>query len=304
MRVVEFGTGPATAWAGRLLGEHGADVVKIEEPAGDPLRDRGPLATDGASGYFEALNLNKRSVVAQPGDALFERLVSTADIVVHDLPPRDAAPLGLGAAGTSTAEARVVLSITPFGASGPHADYVAEELTVSNAGGWASLCPTTSRDPERPPLKVFGDQCALMSGIAGAAVALATRREVRRSGVSEFIDLSQQDYVASVLEGAVPGYAYTEQVALRYHERALIPWRIFDARDGAVFMVCVEQDQWERLVELMGNPDWGELPIFETMQGAWRTRISCTTSFRSSSASGARWTSSMPPRRAASAAHP
>ncbi len=54
---------------------------------------------------------------------------------------------------------------------------------------------------------------------------------------------------------------------LSYHERPLIPWRIFDAKDGAVFMVCVEQDQWERLVELMGHPDWADLPIFETMEG-------------------------------------
>ena len=241
IRVVEFGSGPATAWAGRLLADHGADVIKVEPPEGDPLRKRGPFrGDDGAEtgGYFQALNLNKLSVCAEGED--LQQLMASADIIIHDLAPGDAAPYGLDAASVDTGTARVVLSITPFGATGPHAGYVAEELNVANAGGWASLCPTTSRDPEIAPLKVFGDQCALMSGIAGAAVALATLREVRRSGTAEFIDLSQQDYVASVLEGAIPSYSYSGQLTLRYHERSLIPWRIFDARDGAVFLVCVE----------------------------------------------------------------
>ena len=269
LRVLELGTGVASAYAAKLMGDAGADVVKVESPGGDPARERGPFP-DGRpdperSGMFLALNLNKRGitldVASERGE--LDRLLAWADVLVHDLRASAAAAAGLDAAALRTGHPHLVtLAITPFGQTGPYAEYEAEELTVANAGGWAYVCPATSTDPSLPPLKVFGDQCALMSAIAGATAALAAAREARRSGVGEYIDLSEQAYVASVLEGGLPMYEYVGQVTARHHKRMLIPWRIFDAEDGPVFLVCVEQDQWERLVEFMGHPDWADLPTF------------------------------------------
>ena len=269
LRVLELGTGVASAYAAKLMGDAGADVVKVESPGGDPARERGPFPDGGPdperSGMFLALNLNKRGitldVASERGE--LDRLLAWADVLVHDLRASAAAAAGLDAAALRTAHPHLVtLAVTPFGQTGAYAEYEAEELTVANAGGWAYVCPATSTDPSLPPLKVFGDQCALMSGIAGATAALAAAREARRSGVGEYIDLSEQAYVASVLEGGLPMYEYVGQVTARHHKRMLIPWRIFDAEDGPVFLVCVEQDQWERLVEFMGHPDWADLPTF------------------------------------------
>jgi len=109
---------------------------------------------------------------------------------------------------------------------------------------------------------VCGDQCGLMAAVAGAMTALALVRAARRTGAGDFIDLSIQSYVASVLEIGIPAYSYTGNVVARHHQRSLIPWRIFQAKDRPVFIVCVEQDQWERLVEFMGKPDWTTLEVF------------------------------------------
>ena len=269
LRVLELGSGVASAYAARLMGDAGADVVKVEPPAGDAARRRGPFAggvpDPERSGMFLALNLNKRGITLDPStdrDGL-DRLLAWADVLVHDLRASAAGALGVDAQALRAAFPELVtLAITPFGHHGPYAEYAAEELTVANAGGWANLCPATSTDPSLPPLKVFGDQCALMSGIVGATTALAAARETRRSGVGEYIDLSEQAYVASVLEGGLPILVYRGQVTARYNQRMLLPWRIFDAKDGPVFLVCVEQDQWERLVEFMGHPDWADLPTF------------------------------------------
>jgi crotonobetainyl-CoA:carnitine CoA-transferase CaiB-like acyl-CoA transferase len=107
----------------------------------------------------------------------------------------------------------------------------------------------------------------MMAGICGALTALAVYRDARKSGVGEYIDLSEQEYVASILEAGVPAYSYQEEIARRYGQRSLIPWRIFQARNGPVFLVCVEHDQWQRLIEFMGNPEWASIDLFADYEG-------------------------------------
>ena len=276
MRVLELGAGVSAAFAARLLGDHGADVVKVEDPEGDWSRGRGPFP-DGVrdaerSGLFLALNTNKRGVCldlssgAPRGELL--RLLDWADVLIHNCSRARAEALAIDADSLERRRPDLVtLSITPFGVTGPYADFHAEELTVSSAGGWASLCPAATERPDLPPLKVSGHQCGFMAGVAGATVAMAAYSAARRTGVGEFIDLSLQAYTASVLENGIPQYAYQGLVATRYGTRLLIPWGIFECRDGPLFLVCVEQDQWERLVGLMGHPEWASLEVFSTMLG-------------------------------------
>ncbi len=267
-RVLELGSGFSAAYAGKLLGDHGADVVKVEPPEGDTTRRRGPFPGNRndpeQSGTFLALNLNKRGVCldldSEDGRAEMRKLIHWADILVHNYSRLPARALGLDPA-TLKAECPglVTLSITPFGNTGPYRDFVAEDITVANAGGWANLCPRTHTDPSLPPLKVFGNQAGMMAGIAGATAALATFRDARRSGVGDYIDLSAQAYIASGLEGAIPGYTYQGVIRRRYE---LNPWGTFDAKDGPILMLCMEESQWERIVEFMGHPEWTELEMF------------------------------------------
>ena len=275
-RVLELGSGVSAAYAAKLLGDDGADVIKVEEPEGDTTRRRGPFPKDQVdpekSGLFLALNVNKRGVRldlrSAAGRQDLERLVAWSDILVHNYPRLRADALGLNPNDLQEKHHDlVVLSVTPFGITGPYRDYHATELIVANAGGWAGLCPATHPEIDLPPLKVFGHQCAMMTATAGALAALAALRDARRSGIGEHIDLSEQAYVAGVLEAAIPAYAYRDLVLKRTHRRSLIPWKMFQTKDVPIFLMCAEPDQWKRLVDFIGRPDWAQLEVFADLEG-------------------------------------
>ena len=275
LRVVELGAGIASAYAARLLADQGADVVKVEPLQGDPARRRGPFANgidEQRSGLFLAVNLNKLSVCLDldtaAGKRDLERLIRWANVVVHSLCRNEAQAVGLDPEAIRAARPDlVVLAMTPFGLTGPYADFAASELTLSHGGGWAGLCPMAHPEPSYPPLKMHGHHCSLMAGVAGAMSALAVFRDRHRCGVGDYIDFSVLAYVASALEFGIHVYTYHGFVIKRTVPRSLIPWRIFDTKDGAIFLACIEQDQWERLVEFMGNPDWATLDVFATPAG-------------------------------------
>ncbi len=260
----------APAYAGKLLADQGADVLKLEPPGGDPLRVRGVngdvYERSAPSGAFIALNVNKQVELLGPSTDL-KAHIDAADIVIHDFSPTKADSLGIGPSHDHSSSGRIVVAITPYGSRGPYAEWRGEEINVTNAGGWAALAPATKTDSSLPPLKVFGHQCALLGGIVGAMTALATWRERGRSGVGEFIDVSQQDYIATVLEAALPNLSYLDVVSYRHHPRRLTPWRILHAKDGPIFLICVEQDQWDRLVEFMGRPEWATVELFDELAG-------------------------------------
>jgi len=276
LRVLELGDGVSSAFAARMFGDQGADVIKVEGPAGDAARQRGPFPDhkpDGErSGLFLALNTNKRGVCIDldtaAGRTSLLSLVEWADVLIHSFSPSRTEGLGLDPARLAARRPELVtLSLTPFGATGPYAAWEATELTVSSAGGWANLCPAATVRPDLPPLKVYGHQCALMSGVAGATAAMAAVSAAHETGVGEFIDFSEQAYTASVLENAIPQYSYQGVVATRYGTRLLIPWGIFECRDRPLFIACMEPDQWDRLVDFMGRPEWATLEIFDTQRG-------------------------------------
>lgn len=275
LRVLEIGNGIASAYAARLLADQGADVVKVEPPEGDPARRLGPFADavdEERSGLFLAVNLNKRGICLDLGtdgdqDRL-ARLTGWANVVVHSLPRDEAEALSLDPASIhATRPDLIVLAMTPFGLTGPYADFAASELTLSHGGGWAGLCPMAHPEPSYPPLKMHGHHCSMMAGVAGAMTVFAVVRDRVRCGVGEYIDFSVLAYVASVLEFGIHVYTYHGFVIKRTVPRSLIPWRIFDTKDGAIFLACIEQDQWERLVEFMGNPEWATLEVFATPAG-------------------------------------
>ncbi len=280
VRVLEIGELVSAPYATKLLADLGADVIKIEPPGGDRARTRGPFPVDkpadrDASGLFLALNTNKRSVVLGPdGSDRLAQLVADADIIVTNYRPGELAALGFDATEALAARPELVIcSITPFGLTGPYTDYVAEELTVSHAGGWAYQCPGASQDVDDPPLKVFGHQTDFHGGIAGAMAALAAFDRAERTGHGDHIDLSTMAHTAGMLEAALIAASYMDADPSRLGSRLINPWKIFACKpepgaepgDDLVFLVTVEPDQWQRLVEFMGNPEWASTGLFDTM---------------------------------------
>jgi crotonobetainyl-CoA:carnitine CoA-transferase CaiB-like acyl-CoA transferase len=270
LRVLEFGDMVSAPYATKLLADVGAQVIKVEGPDGDPARHRGPYCGDpdpDASGLFLALNTNKRSIVVTPETSeRLDSLLATADVVVTNWRPSRLAELGVDLdALVAERPELVVCSVTPFGLTGPYADFAAVELTVSHAGGWAYQCPGTSDEPDAPPLKVFGHQCDFQAGMAAAMATLATVYRAETTGIGDFLDFSAMSHIAGLLEAAFIAGSYMGENPNRLGSRLLNPWGIYPCSDGLIFMVCVEQDQWERLVELMGTPEWTQLGLFDTL---------------------------------------
>jgi|YelNatPaOPRAMG01_1025707.scaffolds.fasta_scaffold08630_3 crotonobetainyl-CoA:carnitine CoA-transferase CaiB-like acyl-CoA transferase len=272
IRVVECGAGVSAAFAARMLADLGAEVVKVEPPEGDWTRRRGPFPKDEPdpekSALYAYLNINKRGVVADltraEGRELLGRLLERADILLHNVAPAERAGQGLESGALCAAYPRlIVTSISMYGDSGPRANWRGYELNASNAGGWAYLSPGASPYPELPPLKAFGHQCDFQAGVHAAMVALAGYRARAKSGRGQAIDVSEQECIAAMLEMNFMHYTYAGRETSRLGQRALGPWFIADCADGKVFVVCVEEDQWQRLVEMMGNPEWARDELFK-----------------------------------------
>ena len=277
VRVLEVGEMVAVPYATKLLADLGADVIKIEPPHGDRARRRGPFPADHpdnpeASGLFLALNTNKRSVVAdlrtEVGRNQLAALVAEADIVMHDFGAAEATQVGLDPDQLLANRPELVIcALTPFGQTGPQADWVAEEITVVQGGGWGWQIPGDGTDPDLPPLTVPGWTSHCQAAMAAAFAALGAHTKSASSGIGEFIDMSILAHVSAMLEASFAAWTYAGEIASRNDGRFLTPWGIYRCADGLVFLVCVEQDQWERLVEFMGSPDWAQLDIFSDLEG-------------------------------------
>jgi len=270
VKVLELGNMVSAAYATKLMADLGADVIKVEELAGDQARQRGPFPhgiVDGEkSGLFLYLNTNKRGItldLSQERDRV-SRLVAWADLLIHNYPSTQMVEFGLDYDTFRAINPRLVMcSVTPFGLIGPYKDYKAYELNLTNGGGWAWLSPGASDQPDLPPLKSFGQQADFQGGLAAATVTLAAYYRALETGEGEHIDLSVQSYIASFLEQNFVYYTYMGRVASRLGRRQLYPWGMYQCQDGLIFLLVVEEDQWQRLVELMGNPEWASWELFK-----------------------------------------
>lgn len=275
IRVLEIGEMVAAPYATRLLADLGADVVKVEPPGGEAARRRGPFPPDldehpDASGLYLALNTNKRSVVVDPADRAslgrLAPLLDQADIVVTNLRPHQLAAYGIDLADLHERRPELVIgAMTPFGHTGPYADYRATELTISHAGGWAYQTPGASADVDEPPLKIFGHQTEFQAGLTMATVVMAALDRAEQTGVGDLFDFSTMAHISGMLEAALIAASYLGENPGRLGSRLLNPWKIFRCSDGLVFMVTVEPDQWTRLVEFMGHPEWVDTGLFDTL---------------------------------------
>jgi crotonobetainyl-CoA:carnitine CoA-transferase CaiB-like acyl-CoA transferase len=270
--VVECGQGVAAAYAAKLLAMLGADVIKVEPPGGDSSRYRGPYfgdATDiNLSGLFLYLNADKKGVTLDltdyGGRAALDLLLARADILFHNVAPRERADAGMDNDAIVRAHpGLIVAGISPFGDYGPYAHHRAYEITVAHASGMASLAPAVSQFPELPPLKLFGHQAEFQAGAFAAMASLAAWFYRAKTGVGQAIEVSEQECLATMLEGAIPIYSYTGRSASRLGRHSYAPRSIWPTRDGWIFINPGEEEQWDRLVELMGNPDWANEEIFK-----------------------------------------
>jgi crotonobetainyl-CoA:carnitine CoA-transferase CaiB-like acyl-CoA transferase len=260
----------SAAYAAKLMADLGAEVLKIEEPEGDATRRRGPYPGDiphpEKSGAFLYLNTNKLGVTLNlqtpKGQALLQRLVKGADLLVHNYPPPRMASLGLQYETLRQLNPRLVMtSISPFGQTGPHRDLYLHDLNMWAAGGIIYLSGASGR-PDLPPLKAFGQQAGYQAGVNAAVGSLGALFNRFRSGVGQHVDISVQECLVAIMENNYVSWPYQQSIASRLGFR-LIPQDVIPCRDGYIYFLAIEDHQWKGALELMGNPEWGQAEIFQ-----------------------------------------
>lgn len=276
--VVECGQGVAAAFGAKLMAMLGADVIKVEPPGGDVTRRRGPFRrespNDENSGLFLYLNADKRGVtldLERPHDRTkLDRLLETADILIHNLPPAHRAGCGLESHAICGKFPRLVVSaISAYGGFGPRSQYHAYELNASHASGMAGLTPRFSPYPDLPPLKFHGHQAELQAGVHAAVATMGALWHRLRTGAGQAIDVSEQECIAPML--SLTFLPYEGQHISRLGGRAnVVPWGVYQCADGDIMFTCGSDEQWLRLVDLMGNPEWAQDQLFGDREGRYQ----------------------------------
>ncbi len=251
LRVVELSHTAATAFAGRLFGDAGADVMLVEPPDGHALRREGPFLNDREDGETSAahlhVNAGKRSVVLDmPADAsALTALVGTADIFITDFASATLDPMGLGWDALHDRQPSLVMTrVTAFGETGPYRGYVSTNLVSMALGGQLKI----TGDPGRPPLCNFGSQALYQAGLAAFAGTLANLMGCDASGEGAYLDLSVQDVVANNLEGR----SLTFNLGVMAERAGLnvsAVYGVYPCADGWVFVSAFAPALWEQLKE-------------------------------------------------------
>ena len=245
--------GPMGVYCGKLMADMGADVIKVEPPGGDPMREIGPFI-DGQPGpddslYWLHFNTNKRSItldIGSPeGAAALRQLVRESDVLLETGPPgyMDSVGLGYGSLAVDS-PGLVYASITPFGQTGPYRDFKASDLLGFAMGGYMYVTGW----PDTPPNKLWGSQAYhTASNRAYIAILLALYHRMM-TGQGQYIDVSMQEAVAATTEHVNTTYNYTGESAVRcgfrHGGQFVATWR---CKDGYASITTNTRAAWDDL---------------------------------------------------------
>jgi crotonobetainyl-CoA:carnitine CoA-transferase CaiB-like acyl-CoA transferase len=253
IRILDLGN-EMGAYCGKLLGDLGADVIKVEKPGGDDTRKNGPFFEDDPhpekSLFFGYNNTGKRSITlnleTRDGQAIFKSLAKTADAIIETFPIGKMDSLGLGFENLRAVNHGIIMaSITPFGQTGPHKDWESSSELIP--GAMSGVLYLTG-DGKRTPLQIGNFLFSHGAG-AYAAIGIAAALHGRHfTGDGEHIDISVQDCAASWLDMTWGNYQNAGIIQERYGSQGYmrIPANIYPCKDGYFFIIGIAM--WDRIV--------------------------------------------------------
>jgi len=257
LKVVELARILAGPWAGQLLADLGAEVVKVERPGtGDDTRHWGPpFAADGASAYFHSCNRGKSSVAVDletaEGQARVRALAAEADVLIENFKVGGLARYGLDHPSLAALNPRLVYcSITGFGQTGPYSARAGYDFIIQGMGGAMSL----TGEPDGAPQKSGIAYADLFTGLYAGVAILAALRERDRSGVGAHIDMALLDTQVAVLANQALNWMVSGDVPTRMGNGHvnLVPYQAFTVADGEIIVAVGNDRQFERLCGLLG----------------------------------------------------
>ena len=272
LKVVELARILAGPWAGQLLADLGAEVVKIERPgSGDDTRHWGPpFAPDGASAYFHSCNRGKSSMAidleTSQGQAQVRGLAAEADVLIENFKVGGLARYGLDHASLSALSPKLVYcSITGFGQTGPYAHRAGYDFIIQGMGGAMSL----TGEPDGAPQKSGIAYADLFTGLYAGVAILAALRERDRTGLGAHIDMALLDTQVSVLANQALNWMISGDVPTRMGNghANLVPYQAFAVADGEIIVAVGNDAQFERLCAVLGLETLARDERFRTNPG-------------------------------------
>lgn len=273
VRVVELGQNLAGPFAGEILADLGADVVKIEKPGGDDARRWGPPLTENAAAIFHLMNRNKASVeldLKQDEDlATLEALIAQADIFVHNMRPGALTALGLDPESVRARHSRLIYcDIGAFGHLGPMRTRPGYEPLMQAFAGLVSI----NGHPDGPPARMGASVVDLGTGMWTAIGALAALFQRERTGRGCVINSSLLE-TALVWGGTHAAlYQTTGQVPERHGSGhpMIVPYQAFETVDGPLVVAPGNDRLFRALARALDHPEWSDDPRFETNEARRR----------------------------------
>jgi formyl-CoA transferase/CoA:oxalate CoA-transferase len=265
--VLDLSHALAGPFAATMLGDYGAEIIKIEPLDGEISRHWGPPFYDGESAYFVNLNRNKKSVAVDlkhpEGRAIFFRLLERADVVLENLRVGTVAKLGIDYARVRERQPRIVYcSVSGFGQDGPYRDRAALDLIVQAESGMISI----TGEPGGRGVRAGVSIADITAGMYAAFAILAALRARERSGCGQFIDVSMLEgqlaimsgmFGAYVADGIVPGPLGTAY-------GALLPYQTFRTTTRDIAIGIGSDKLWRTFCPLLGRADLADDPRFVT----------------------------------------
>jgi CoA:oxalate CoA-transferase len=259
VRILDLSRMLAGPYGSMLLGDMGAEVIKVEDPdGGDPMREMGPPFVNGESAYFLAINRNKRSITLDlkqnAGRGLFLDLVRSADVVYDNFRPGVSARLGIDHQRLRAVRPGLITcSVSAFGADGPYADLPAFDLILQAMGGGMSI----TGEPGGPPVRAGIPVGDLAGGMFAAMAINAALFRRERTGDGQHIDLGLLDLQVSLLtyvaqytltDGRVPG-------PIGSAHQSVVPYQAFATSDGYLVVAVFTERFWPPFCDALGLPE-------------------------------------------------
>ena len=268
VRVLDLSSVVLGPLATQIMGDLGADVIKIEAPAGDTTRYTGPARSADMAALFMGVNRNKRSIVLdlkrQPAcDALW-RLVDGADVFIHSIRPQKIARLGFGQDAVLARNDRIVYAgLHGYRSDGPYAGAPAYDDVIQGQSGIADLMARLVGEPRYMPTIMADKTCALVA--AYAVIAALFERE--RTGRGQFVEIPMfETMVAFNMTEHLYGHSFEPPEGPMGYPRVLAQWRRpYQTDDGYICMMVYTDDQWRRFWREVGKPELATDTRFDSL---------------------------------------
>ena len=274
IRVIELARVLAGPWAGQMLADMGADVIKVENPVGgDDTRAWGPPFVEGANGenlsaaYYHSTNRGKRSITvdlkSKDGQETVHRLVKSADVVIENFKVGGLKKYGLDYESLARDNPKIVYcSITGFGQTGPYAGFAGYDYIVQGMSGFMSI----TGEPDGHPMKAGVAIADIFTGIYAVTAIQAALIHVMKTGQGQQIDMALLDVQAGVLGNQNMNYLVSGKAPQRLgnNHPNISPYEVFATADGHLILAVGNDGQFRRLCTLLGIPEAPADPRFAT----------------------------------------